>query len=106
MQILFDQGTPVPLRALLPGHEIKTAFELSWSTLKNGALLTAAEGRRFAVLVTTDRNLKYQQNFSTRHIAIIVLSTTNWPRIRASVAKVGAALDAIKPGEYVEVNIP
>ena len=63
MQILFDQGTPVPLRALLLGHEIKTAFELSWSTLKNGALLTATEGRGFAVLVTTDRNLKYQQNF-------------------------------------------
>jgi hypothetical protein len=51
MRILFDQGTPVPLRDHLPGHIIETAFELGWSTLENGALLAAAEGS-FELLIT------------------------------------------------------
>ena len=66
MQILFDQGTPAPLRQLLPGHEVATAYERGWSTLKNGELLAAAETQGFQVLVTTDTNLKYQQNLVLR----------------------------------------
>lgn len=59
MRILFDQGTPAPLRHLLRGHEVSTAYERGWSTLKNGELLVAAEDQGLEVLVTTDRNLKY-----------------------------------------------
>jgi len=79
MRVLFDQGTPAPLRHLLPGHVVSTAYELGWSTRKNGELLAAAEGQAFEVLVTTDTNLKYQQNLAARRIAIVVLSTTSWP---------------------------
>ncbi len=61
MRVLFDQGTPVPLRQSLTQHEVTTAHERRWSKLKNGELLDAAEKDRFAVLVTTDSNLKYQQ---------------------------------------------
>ena len=60
MRILFDQGTPVPLREHLPGHVIETAFELGWSTLENGALLAVAE-ESFELLITTDQKLRYQQ---------------------------------------------
>ena len=74
MRVLFDQGTPAPLRQLLPGHEVATAYERGWSTLKNGELLAAAETQGFQVLVTTDTNLKYQQNLASRTIAIVVLS--------------------------------
>ena len=65
-----------------------TAFECGWSSLTNGDLLSAAESKAFDVLITTDRNLKYQQNFTGRNIAILVLSSTNWPRIRPQVARV------------------
>ncbi len=58
MQIVFDQGTPVPLRLALTGHQIATAYELGWSTLKNGELLSAAESAGFDLLITTDRNLR------------------------------------------------
>ena len=57
MRILFDQGTPVPLRNALIGHAVSTAFEMGWSTLVNGDLLAAAESQ-FAALVTTDHNTK------------------------------------------------
>lgn len=60
MRVLFDQGTPVPLRHFLSGHEVSTAYELGWATLKNGELLGLAEERGFEVLVTTDGNLRYQ----------------------------------------------
>ena len=106
MQVLFDQGTPVPLRQFLPHHSIRTAFELGWSALKNGELLARAEAEGFEALVTTDRNLKYQQNLADRRIAIVVLSTTSWPRIQANVSLVLQAIDAAKPGGYAEVQIP
>ena len=81
MRILFDQGTPVPLRKILNSHQVETAFERGWSTLTNGDLLVAAEREGFDVVVTTDRNLRDQQNLGGLSIAIIVLSSTSWPRI-------------------------
>ena len=106
MRILFDQGTPVPLRQSLAHHEVATAYELGWSTLKNGELLDAAERAGFAVLVTTDLNLRYQQNLPSRRIAVVVLSTPSWPRIQRTIAEVMDAVDAASPGSYVEVRIP
>lgn len=61
MFILFDQGTPVPIRAFLTGHTVKTAAEKGWSTLLNGKLLDAAETAGFEPLVTTDKNFPHQQ---------------------------------------------
>jgi len=77
MKILFDQGTPVPLRRHLPGHSVMTAFEQGWGSLANGELLDAAERAGFELLVTTDQNLQYQQNLTARRIAIVVLRSTS-----------------------------
>lgn len=106
MRVLFDQGTPVPLRQYLAAHQVSTAFELDWGQIKNGELLAQAEARGFEVLVTTDKNLKYQQNLAARRIAIVVIGTTSWPRIRAGVDAVSQAIDTIASGDYVEVEIP
>ena len=106
MRVLFDQGTPAPLRHLLLGHEVETAYERSWSTLKNGELLASAEISGFDVLVTTDTNLKYQQNLATRTIAIVVLGTTSWPRIKAAAEVVVAAVNSSARGSYAEVAVP
>ena len=84
---------------------MSTAYELGWSTLKNGELLAAAEGNGFEVFVTTDTNLSYQQNLSNRSIAIVVLSTTSWPRIQKSVAAIVSAIDAARPNSYQIVSI-
>ncbi len=106
MRVLFDQGTPVPLRDSLQQHEVSTAFERGWSKLKNGELLDAAEREGFTVLVTTDTKLKFQQNLSGRRIAIVALLTTSWPRIERATAEVVKAIAAATPGSYSEVSIP
>jgi hypothetical protein len=102
---LFDQGTPAPLRFALVGHSVETAFELGWGTLQNGSLIAAAESHGFDVLLTTDKNLKYQQNLARRRLAVVVLSTTSWPRIRVAVAKVLEAVSNAVAGSYVEVAV-
>lgn len=105
MRILFDQGTPAPLRHALIGHAVETAFELGWATLQNGALIAAAEDAGFEVFVTTDKNLKYQQNLEARSISIVVLSTTSWPRIQLALPAVIAAIDSAVPAGYSEVTV-
>jgi len=82
MRILFDHGTPAPLRRALTGHTVSTAYEMDWTELDNGALLKAAE-TDFEALITTDQNLRYQQNVTGQRLAILVLPTTSWPKIRA-----------------------
>lgn len=73
MRILFDHGTPFPLRASLTGHSITRTQDLSWDRLGNGELLTAAEQAGFELLLTTDKNIRYQQNLVGRKIALVVL---------------------------------
>jgi hypothetical protein len=97
MRILFDQGTPAPLRLALPEHDVVTAFEQVWSTLKNGELLSAAEAEKFE---------KYQQRLRGRILGIIVLSTTSWPRIQAAQHLVVAAVRDIARSGFVEIDIP
>jgi hypothetical protein len=103
MRILFDHGTPAPLRRALIGHAVSTAREMAWTELDNGALLKAAEAN-FDVLITTDRNLRHQQNLARYQLAILVLPTTSWPKIRAHEAKVVAAVNALRVGDVVELN--
>ena len=105
MRILFDQGTPVPFKEHLPGHSVTTAYELGWSTLRNGELLARAE-EQFDVLVTTDRNLRFQQNPAARKLAIVVLPTTSWPRLRTVAATIAAFVVTVPPGEIREFLLP
>ena len=106
MRVLFDQGTPVPLRESLTQHEVSTAYERGWSNLTNGELLDTAEQEGFTVLVTTDLSLKHQQNLSARRIAIVVLTSTSWPRIQGAIGTVVRAIDAATERSYLEVEIP
>jgi hypothetical protein len=106
LKVLFDQGTPAPLRQKLASHEVETAFERGWQTLQNGELLSTAESAGFDVIVTTDKNLRYQQNLAGRRLAIVVLSTTDWRRIRQHAELVVEAVGKAVPGAYVEVAVP
>ncbi len=103
MRVLFDQGTPVPLRRYLPHHSVATVFEKGWSTLQNGDLLRAAEQEAFEIFVTTDQNLKHQQNLANYRLTVVVLATTSWPLIEGQINDVIAAIDTAKPFSLVEV---
>ena len=105
MRILFDQGTPVPLRKYLTEHSVTTAYEEGWSNLSNGDLLKSAEDKGYQIFVTTDRNLRYQQNLSDRQIAIVVLLSTSWPKIRTQTDKICGVINEIKLGDYAEISI-
>ena len=104
MRVLFDHGTPAPLRRDLVGHEVTTAYERGWSALKNGELIAVAEAGGYEVLVTTDKNLRYQQNLTGRSLAIVVLWTTSWPRIQKSLPRIRAAVDLATKGSYTELG--
>lgn len=106
MRILFDQGAPVPLRRSLGGHEVATAWQRGWAELSNGDLLATAEAAGFDLLITTDQNLRYQQNLAVRRLAILVLTVANWPTLEPHASDVAVAVDAMLPGEYREWSPP
>jgi len=106
MLILFDHGTPGPLHLFLTGHTVRKTKELGWDTLGNGELLNEAERAGFEVFVTTDKNIRYQQNLANRVIAIVVLGNSRWPMVKRYADRVVAAVGAAKPGSYIEVEIP
>ena len=105
MLVLFDHGTPRPLERFLVGHSVRTARALGWETLGNGELLAEAENAGFEVLVTTDKNIRYQQNLQTRRIAIVVLGNPMWPVLRRHAESVLTAINLATPGSYTEVEI-
>jgi hypothetical protein len=107
MLVLFDNGTPRTLACyLINRHAVTEARARGWDKLENGKLLTVAESAGFEVLVTTDKNLGYQQNLTQRKIAIVVLGQGRWSVIKRHVSQVAAAVGAATPGSYVEVEIP
>jgi hypothetical protein len=107
MLVLFDNGTPRTLaRFLIEWHTITEARARDWQELENGELLSKAEAAGFEVLVTTDKNLSYQQNLLGRKIAIVVLGKGRWSLIKPHVAHVVAAINAATPGSFIEIDIP
>jgi hypothetical protein len=103
--ILFDHGTPAPLRRLLPCHQIDTAWERGWEALANGDLLDQAEGNGYEVLLTSDHSIRYQQNLSNRRIAILVLLHNGWPSVRLEASDILPELNRLEPGDYREMEI-
>lgn len=99
MRILFDHGTPAPLQAFLTEHIVKKAKDLGWDTLSNGELLQAAEESAFEVLLTTDKNIRFQQNLTKRVIAVIVLGNSRWRLVRRHMERVVSAVNDVRPGD-------
>lgn len=106
MKILFDNGTPKPISKCLTGHEITFARKIGWHELGNGELIRQAEMAGYDVLLSTDKNIRYQQNLSGRKITLIVLSNQQWPVVRLYLDRIAAVVNAATPGSYVEVSIP
>jgi hypothetical protein len=107
MLILFDHGTPRGLARYLPDHTVTAAKELGWERLSNGQLIQAAEEADFALFLTTDQRIQYQQNLADRRIAIVVLTgTSKWSQVRLNIARIASAVSGSRPGAYIEVFTP
>jgi len=91
---------------LIKGHTVTKAKERGWDKLTNGDLLAQAERAGFDVLLTADKNMRYQQNLTGRRLALVVLSTPQWPLVKLHLDKIAAVVDAAAPGSYAEVDIP
>lgn len=106
MLILFDHGTPRSIARWLQGHTVVEAIARGWDRLSNGALLKAAEDARFDLLLSTDKNIRYQQNLKDRRIAIAILGNLRRPAVHRYIDRVIAVVTAATPGSYAEVEIP
>ena len=106
MRILLDQGVPRGLTASLRGHEVTEARKLKWERISNGELLKLADGAGFDLLLTTDKNVRYQQNLADRKISIVVLGNSPWWLVRQHLDAIAAAVNAATPGSYTDVEIP
>jgi len=76
VKVLVDECVDWRLSREIVGHEVRTARQMGWSTIRNGELLALA-AKEFEVFVTVDRNLSFQQNLPTFAIAVIVLCATS-----------------------------
>ena len=107
MLVLFDNGTPRTIaRYLIDRHTVTEARARGWDQLENGDLLVEAEKAGFEVLLTTDKNLRYQQNLTGRRIAVVVLGKGRWTLIKGHIAAVVAAVNEAMPGSFNEIDIP
>lgn len=104
MRVLLDENIPHILRFHLPGHEVTTAAYAGLAGLKNGQLLEAAEAAGFAVLVTGDKTLHYEQNLTGRALAIVALSAISWTVIESYIHQIAVAVDAAAVGSFTPVS--
>jgi predicted nuclease of predicted toxin-antitoxin system len=105
VKVLFDHNIPKKLRRSLLDHDVSTAFEMGWAKLKNGELLRAAEVAGFAVMVTADKNLSFQQNLRDKELALVILCTNNWNVLKNKQQAVVDAVDAARPGTFDVVTL-
>jgi hypothetical protein len=106
MLTLFDNGTPRGLARFLVGHSVEEAWSRGWEEISNGDLIDAAEQAGFEVMVTTDKNIRYQQNLKGRKIALVVLEHSQWPMVKLVAENIAAVINAAQPGSYAEVFVP
>ena len=106
MRILLDECAPRPLKRELVDYDIRTVVEMGWSGKKNGELLQLMHQHGFTVLLTTDQNLRYQQNLEQAGVAIVVLvaRSNRLPDLVPLMPDVHSALSTIVPGEVIEVR--
>jgi hypothetical protein len=106
MNIRFDNGVPKPIGRSLIGHEVTYARQIGWHELENGELIRRAEDAGYDVLLSTDKNIRYQQNLAGRKIALVILGNRQWPDVRLCLDRIALAVNACVPGSYAEVEIP
>jgi PIN like domain len=105
MNILLDECTPRIVKKRLSDFAIRTVQEMGWAGIKNGALLKLAEAQ-FEVFITTDKNLRHQQNLAKRKLAFILLPTNQVPIVATLIPEIEAALNKIQIGDFVEIPFP
>ena len=103
-RVLLDHCVPRRVGTALPDCEVLTTFRQGWSQLKNGDLLRTAEADKFEVFITSDKNIRHQQNLTGRRIAIVVLPTNTLQHLIPLFPALAQAVNRAKPGSYEELQ--
>jgi len=102
MKIIIDECVPHIVKKRLSHRQIKTVQEMGWAGIKNGELLSLAE-ETFDIFVTSDKNLRYQQNLENRKIAILLLPSNQVPIIESLLPGIDEAIGKITIGDFVDL---
>jgi len=105
VKIILDECIPHIVKKRLPHFGIRTVQEMGWAGVKNGALLKQVEAQ-FDVFITTDKNIRYQQNLSGKKLAFIVLPTNQVPIFAKLISVIEATLATIQVGDFIEIPHP
>ena len=105
MRVLFDHNVPSGTARALRAHEVAEASQCGWDKLSNEDLLAKAEAAGFDVVLTADKNIRYQQNPKGRKIAVIVIGNPTWRVLRRNLDRITGAVNAAKPCSYLGNNI-
>lgn len=106
MRLLLDENLPPRLAALLPGQEVATVVGMGWAGLTNGRLLAAAEAAGFALMLTADTNMAYQQSLDGRGLGVVVLPGNRLAVLRAVQAEIAHAIESCPAGQFRFVAPP
>ncbi len=102
MKIIIDECVPHIVKKRLPHRQIKTVQEMNWAGVKNGELLKLVEAD-FEIFITSDKNLRYQQNLQNRRFSIILLPSNQVPAIEKLLPQIDEALENIQPNDFIEI---
>src|SRR5205807_4396502 len=109
MTLLLDECLPRKLKFFFSerGHHCTTVREAGFGSKENGELLALAEGN-YDVLITIDKNIRYQQNMADRRIAILIIRapSNDVSDIEPRIPEALNALQSIQPGQVVEIGKP
>jgi Domain of unknown function (DUF5615) len=106
VKVFVDECVDWRLSREIVGHEVRTARQMGWSTIRNGELLALA-AKEFEVFVTVDRNLSFQQNLPAFAIAVIVLraKSNRLSELQRLVPDLLASIPTAKPGVVTYVGV-
>jgi hypothetical protein len=101
MRVLLDECVPVQIRHALGGHEVATVQQMNWSGVGNGELLALADQAGFNLFIVADKNLRYQQNLTSRRLAILELWTNHRPTLEKNFSRVSDSVARSAAGGYL-----
>lgn len=102
MKIILDECVPSIVKRGLPHRDIVTVQERGWSGIKNGELLKLVVAE-FDIFITSDKNIRYQQNLSALDLVILLLPSNQVPVVEALLPEINSALDNISSREFIVI---
>jgi hypothetical protein len=102
MKIILDECVPSIVKRGLRERDIVTVQDMGWAGIKNGQLLKLVDAQ-FDVFITSDKNLRHQQNLASFDLAFVMLPSNQVPIVETLLPQIDTALDKIKPKDFVEL---